>query len=143
MAKVIVMDYSTELNRLKREVFYSLLNTVGRVFIIVQYSEDVIIGKRGFLDEEKENGLVLVFNNRMNFRWEDWGIDAKLVFGTRAEHCMIPVENIIGVYSPEAEAQFLCTYTFEKKREKPTPVLPKENQKDDKVVKVDFGKKRS
>ncbi|RMG01141.1 MAG: hypothetical protein D6726_10135 [Nitrospirae bacterium] len=135
------MDYSVELNRLKREVFYSLLNTVGRVFIIVRHSEDVIIGRRGFLEEEKEKGLVLVFNNRMNFRWEDWGIDAKLVFGTRTEHCMIPVENIIGVYSPEAEAQFLCTYTAEKKEEKPSPELDSENQKDDKVVRVDFGRK--
>jgi len=137
------MDYSRELNKLKKEVFFSLLNTVGRVFIIVRHSDNVVIGKRGFLDEEKENGLVLVFNSRMNFRWEDRGIDAKLVFGTTPEHCIIPEEDIIGVYSPEASTQFLCTYeTSQLRKQQGSP--PEETAREgEKVVKVDFRKKSS
>ncbi len=134
------MDYSSELNRLKKEVFYSLLNTVGRVFIIVRYSDDVVIGKRGFLDKEKENGLVLVFNSRMNFRWEDWGIDARLVFGSTTEHCLIPEEDIIGVYSPEANTQFLCMYEAPEAGGQRSPRKETEG-KSEKVVKVDFRKK--
>jgi hypothetical protein len=128
------------LNNLKRHIFSELLNLTGRVFIIVRYHEDVKIGNRGFLPEEKDRGIVLVFNKRMNFIWHEWGIEAKLVFGSTVEECVIPIEHIIGIYSPEANTQFLClaeasaeeTITTENRRE--------ENNK---VVRIDFKKKKN
>ncbi len=123
------------LNRLKREIFHQLLEIAGRVFVVVRYSEDVVIGKRGFLPEEKEKGLVLVFNRRMNFIWDDHGIDARLVFGTRPEHCLIPSEHVVGLYSPELNTQFLSL-----------PDAPRQGglspEKDGRVIRVDFQRRR-
>lgn len=66
------------LEELKKQVFYEMLNIVGRVFIAVRYGENVVIGKRGFLPQEMEKGLVLVFNQKMNFTWDDVGITTTL-----------------------------------------------------------------
>jgi hypothetical protein len=94
------------LTDLKKHVFFELLDLAGRVFVLVAYSENVIIGERGFLPEEKEKGLVLVFNARMKFEWDRQGISATLGFGTRTEKCFIPPESIISVFSPDLNAQF-------------------------------------
>ncbi len=132
-----------ELDRLKRDIFNELMNIVGRVFIVVKYHEDVKIGQRGFLPEEKEKGLVLVFNSRMKFSFEPWGIDAKLLFGTKVEHCQIPVEHIIGIYSPELNCQFFAippeveTKTQKKAAEEEISEVTDSS----KVVKLDFRKK--
>lgn len=132
-----------ELNRLKRDIFNELLNIVGRVFIVVRYHEDVQIGQRGFLPEEKQKGIVLVFNKRMQFSFEPWGINAKLLFGTKVEHCLIPVEHIIGIYSPELNCQFFSIPPeIEIKQEEPEEEEKTEQSDSAKVVKIDF-KKRS
>lgn len=126
-----------ELDALKKDVFFKLIETAGRAFILVRYSDKVRIGGRGFLPEEKERGIVLVFNSQMNFTWEASGIHATLAFGSSAEKCFIPVEDIIAVYSPELGAQFVIT--------PPEPVkgAAKEPEaRGDKVIKVDFTKKK-
>lgn len=135
-------DYLAGLNRLKQHVFYELLDIVGRVFIIVRYHEDVRIGNRGFLPEEREKGIVLVFNKNMNFNWHDWGIEAKLVFGSSTEHCLIPVEHIIGIYSPELNTQFLSIYEESEEKVPSRKVEPVTDKKgEDKIIKVDFKKR--
>ena len=133
------------IHNLKKTVFYDLLNIAGRVFIVVNYSENVSIGNRGFLPEEKENGLVLVFNSQMNFRWEDYGISAQLVFGGSRHKCFIPTDDIIAIYSPEAQAQFItapqtASESKGKSIEKEVDKLMEEGSRDN-VVKVDFSKK--
>ncbi|MBF0319446.1 MAG: hypothetical protein HQL01_06565 [Nitrospirae bacterium] len=144
----------SKLNELKKTVFYELLNVMGRVFVIVRYSEDVKIGTRGFQNVEKENGLVLVFNTKMNFTWhEDGLIEARLVFGTKTEDCLIPVEHIIAIYSPELQTQFVTTYTTEVHdySAAAVEVAPVSEEKDEapdtagadnKILKVDFSKKK-
>jgi hypothetical protein len=94
-----------------QNLFYDLLNDYGRAFIVVKYSDQTIIGNRGFTDEEKEKGLILLFNNRnyRNLQWtEDGNIVAVLGFGVnnRIENCFIHHEDIIAVFSPEARVKF-------------------------------------
>ena len=140
----------SSLNDLKKQVFYSMLNLAGRVFILARYSEDVTIGNRGFLPEEKEKGIVLVFNKRMNFEWTDSGISAKLVFGAATHQCFIPHDKIMSVFSPELSAQFAVAPTPEsvsKEAGDQKKILPRVRKKadrspDDKVVRVDFHKKK-
>ncbi len=130
-----------ELNRLKRDIFNELMNIVGRVFIVVRYHEDVKIGQRGFLPEEKEKGIVLVFNSRMKFSFEPWGIDAKLLFGTKVEHCLIPVEHIVGIYSPELNCQFFAIPPEVETENKETEEGQPREADSSKVVKIDFRKR--
>ncbi|MCS7163442.1 MAG: ClpXP protease specificity-enhancing factor SspB [Thermodesulfovibrio sp.] len=94
-----------KINELKKHTFFEILNLVGRVFIVVDYDENVVIGRRGFLPEEKERGLVLVFNNKMNFIWDKDAITATLVFGNMPEKCYIPVNAIAAVFSPDLRIQ--------------------------------------
>ncbi len=98
-------DLIKRLNDLKKYTFFEILELAGRVFIIVDYDESVVIGKRGFLPEEKERGLVLVFNSKMKFSWDDDVISATLVFGNSPEKCYIPVNAVAGVFSPDLRIQ--------------------------------------
>ncbi len=118
-----------------------MMNLAGRAFILVSYSEDVIIGTRGFLPEEKEKGLVLVFNHQMQFDWTGEGISGRLVFGSKTEKCLVPSDSIISVFSPELSAHF-STSELSRKRQEKSERLPDKNASREKVVKVDFGKKK-
>lgn len=135
----------SDVSGLKRDIFYRLLEMAGRVFIIVRHGESVSIGGRGFLDEEKANGLVLVFNKRMNFIWDETGLHASLVFGSSAEKCHIPPESIIAVYSPELNAQFVVMADDKidaragMEQHKPESLHSQSGK--DNVIKVDFHKK--
>lgn len=132
------------INNLKKHVFYEILNSHGRVFIIVKHSDNVVIGKRGFTKEEKEKGLILVFNTQMNFDWQNEALTAKLVFGTKSEHCFIPSDDIICVFSPELNLQFTTLGVYEDNNNK-TEEEPAKKHNDDeqkgKIIKVDFSKK--
>ena len=133
------------LNELKRHTFYEILDLQGRVFVFVRYSEDVIIGRRGFLPEEKDNGLILVFNKHMTFQWSDKGITASLIFGSAVEKCFIPSANIISVYSPELNLQLTLVHEQGEGEEKEEEKVKEEEtaaEELDNVVKVDFKKKK-
>lgn len=144
-------DIQPVLNELKANIFYEILNIVGRVFIVVRYSESVKLGKRGFLPEERENGLVLVFNNKMKFTWGEAGIEATLVFGNLLQRCFIPEDDIVAVYSPELKVQFIVGYQGVEKEQEEDILETKsvEERKiekprveyKDNVVKVDFSRK--
>jgi stringent starvation protein B len=123
------------LDELKRDIFYGFLELGGRAYIQVRPSEGVSIGRRGFVGEEQEKGIVLVFNTKMKFGWNVDGLSATLMFGTSPEKCFIPAEDIVAIYSPELGAQF--TVSPEDVEGEGGPEEP-----DDNVIQVDFKKKR-
>jgi hypothetical protein len=138
---------------IKRDVFYRLLDMEGRVFVLVQYSKDVVMGRRGFTEQEEENGIVLVFNKDMRFTWDEGGINASLVFGGVLQKCYIPSRDIIAIYSPDAKVQLTIDPAHDEAEETtaelstfPSPeahghVRPTVHvEKDGKVIKVDFAK---
>ncbi len=130
------------LDELRKQVFFDMLNLAGRVFVAVGYGDDVVIGKRGFLPQEKEKGIILVFNQKMNFTWDDEGITATLVFGRTPEKCSIPQDRIMTIFSPELNAQFS---TFPQNGASGPHAGKEESEKpqaDEKVIRVDFGKKK-
>ncbi len=134
---------TSDMTGLKKKVFFEMLKLAGRVFILVEDSRDVVIGKRGFLPAEKEKGLVLVFNGKMNFEWDDSGISAHLVFGSTPEKCFIPHDSIVSVFSPELSAQFSVSPAGRQKPdEKPEKTATEKEAPGNKVVKVDFNKKK-
>lgn len=144
-------DIHSRLNELKKYIFYETLDLAGRVFVIVKYSDNVSLGKRGFLPEEREHGLVLVFNRQMNFGWGDSGITATLVFGGSLQKCFIPEDDMVAIYSPELNIQFIAgdqsvkEGRVEQKIDRNDRVekieKPRAEYKDN-VVKVDFGRKK-
>lgn len=125
------------LNDLKRDVFFRLMEAAGRVFILVRYSEAVRIGRRGFLPEEKETGITLVFSRQMKFTWDESGIHVTLLFGT-PEKCFIPPDDIMAVYSPELGARFIVAPEAGGGKQAGGPP----GEQEEKVIKVDFKKRR-
>lgn len=135
-------------NALKKTVFYEMLKLAGRVFIVARYSERVVVGNRGFTEDEKENGIVLVFNSSMNFSWDDEGIASTLVFGTSPERCFIPADDIVAIYSPEMNSRFITSpppsaETSDKQDKTAIPRGVHEDRTGSNVVKVDFTRRRA
>lgn len=132
---------------LKKEVFLRLMELAGRVFVVVRHSDGVSIGRRGFTEEERKNGLVLVFNRGMNFTWDSTGIHATLVFSSTAEKCYIPPEDIVAVYSPELRVQFSAEPVKEGEIHSTAPPEGAWAQEEgesgdsDNIIKVDFTRK--
>jgi len=94
-----------------QNLFYDLLNDFGRVYLVVKYSDNTTIGNRGFTEEEKKNGLVLIFNlkNHKNLQWnEDGSIITALGFGAvnRSEKCYLHADDIVSVFSPDARVKY-------------------------------------
>lgn len=93
-----------------QRLFYDIWNDFGSVYLLVKYSDNTTIGKRGFTEEEKKQGLILVFNNKTNntLDWDAEGnLTCVLAFGTRKEDVYIHHDDLLGVYSLEARVQFL------------------------------------
>lgn len=131
---------------LKKKVFHEILALAGRVFIVAHHSDGVVIGNRGFTDDEKRNGIILVFNERMNFSWDDGGLQATLVFGTTPEKCYIPLRDIGVIYSPELQAQLITVTTAQEEGlsvpEEPSSGDRPEERDASTVVRVDFRNKK-
>ena len=94
-----------------QNLFYDLLNDYGEVFIVIRYSDNSTIGSRGFTEEEKKKGIVLIFNDRnyKNLQWtEDGNIITALGFGVnnRTEKCFLHFDDIVSVFSPYAKVRF-------------------------------------
>ena len=93
-----------------QRLFYDIWNDFGSVYLLVRYSGRTSIGKRGFTDEEKQQGLVLVFNNKTSAKL-DWNAEGDLAcvlaFGQRREDVYIHHDDLLGVFSQEAGVQFL------------------------------------
>ena len=92
-----------------QKLFYDIWNDFGRVYLIVRYSDNTVIGKRGFTDEEKKQGLVLVFNDKTStaLNWDGEGnLSCVLAFGTRKEDVSIHHDDLLGLFSPDAGVQF-------------------------------------
>jgi hypothetical protein len=93
-----------------QSLFYDLLDDYGQVYIVVKYSENSVIGNRGFTEEEKKHGIILTFSrqNYRNLHWaEDGSITASLGFGVsnRPERCFLHCDDIVSVFSPSAKVR--------------------------------------
>lgn len=133
-----------ELNVLKREVFFSLLDIAQRVFVHVKPSEHVVIGRRGLVESEVDEGIVLVFNPGMNFIWADDAIEATLVFGGNAEKCYVPASEILAIYSPDAGVQFIVSPDVKRSPKKKAAKKADSGvaaEDGGKIISVDFSKK--
>lgn len=132
----------SRLNELKKTVFYELMDIAGRAFIVAKYSETLVIGNRGLTDDEMKNGIVIVFNKRMSFSWDDYGISATLVFGTSPQKCFIPADDIVAVYSPELSAQFLAAPQPPQEKPEKDKLKAARTKEAENVVRIDFSKKK-
>jgi hypothetical protein len=133
-----------------QNLFYDLLNDYGRAFVVVKHSDRTIVGNRGFTDEEKDKGLILVFNSRnhKNLQWtEDGSIITTLGFGVnnKPEKCFLYFDDIVSVFSSDARVRFNRWDIWDMEdqpEESKTSVVPEEKKSlNAKVVSLDRFKK--
>lgn len=101
-------------NTIKEKVLFDILNEVGKVQVIVKYSEDVHIGSREFSKLEKEIGLLLVLNKNKNWVWNEEyrGIQGEFIFGEYGvQKCFIPVSSIVSIISQELGVQLVTSFS--------------------------------
>ncbi len=126
-----------------QNLFYDILSDYGRVFLVVKYSGCTIIGNRGFTDEEKEKGIILVFNNKnhRSLQWtEDGSIVATLAFGAnnKMEKCFLHCDDVVALYSPDAKLKFERWDLWDMKDSfKESKTLKNGNSPDSKIVSLD------
>jgi len=128
-----------------KNLFYDILNDFGRVFVVVRYSDRTVIGNRGFSDDEKEKGMILVFtlkNHRSLFWNEDGSISVKLSFGVqnRLEECFLYCDDIVALYSPDARIKldrWDVWYVDADKEKETAKKVEKEKSLDDKIISLD------
>jgi hypothetical protein len=126
-----------------QRLFYDIWNDFGSVYLVVNYSDRTGIGKRGFTEDEKKQGLVLVFNDKTNntLHWDEEGnLSCVLAFGTRKEDVFIHHDDLLGVFSAEAGVQFLRNDAAGKPAPPPEPAPGPEG--DSHVVSISSFKKR-
>ncbi len=133
-----------------QNLFYDLLNDYGQVFIVVKYSDNSTIGNRGFTEEEKEKGIILVFSrkNHRNLQWtEDGSLITTLGFGVnnKPEKCFLYFDDIVSVFSSDARVRFNRWDIWDMEDqpdESKTSVVPEEEKSlNAKVVSLDRFKK--
>ncbi|HUK99291.1 MAG TPA: hypothetical protein VLX29_00375 [Nitrospirota bacterium] len=125
-----------------QRLFYDIWNDFGSVYLLVKYSYSTSIGKRGFTEEEKKQGLILIFNNKTNntLDWDEEGnLSCVLAFGTRKEDIYVHHDDLLGVFSPEAGVQFLRS---DKNKEKEASAKTDDEHTDKQVVSISNFKKR-
>lgn len=126
-----------------QKLFYDLWNDFGKVYLLVRYSGNSVIGKRGFTEGEQKQGLVLVFNNRTNNRMEwdaDGNVSCVLAFGAQREDVYLHHDDLLGVLSPEAGVQFMRSDIG--KEQTSGPEAPTADRDDGNVVSLSSFKKR-
>lgn len=126
-----------------QKLFYDIWNDFGSVYLIVKYSGNTTIGKRGFTEEEKKQGMILVFNDKTSntLNWDAEGnLTCVLAFGARKEDVFVHHDDLLGVFSSEAGVQFLRS---DASKEPEAPPEPDAGHGDDKhVVSISSFKKR-
>jgi hypothetical protein len=127
-------------------LFYEILNDYGKVYLAVRHSEDTMIGVRGFTDEEKKKGLVLVFTqkNCRDLMWSDDGsIRVTLGFGAgnKPGKCFIHADDVVSVFSPDAKVKLDRWDIWDQQdaamKSDAVPRATSTESRDDKVVSLD------
>lgn len=128
-----------------QRLFYDLWNDFGSVYLIVGHSDRTTIGRRGFTEEEKKQGLVLVFNTKTNteLQWDDDGnLSCVLAFGSRKENVFIHHDDLRGLFLPGAGIQFLRSDMEKEQAAAPSPTAGRGEQQQ--VVSLsDFRKQKT
>ncbi len=126
-----------------QKLFYDLWNDFGSVYLLVKHSDRTGIGARGFTEEEKKQGLILVFNNKTSaaLAWDNEGnLSCVLAFGSRKEDVFIHHDDLLGVFSPEAGVQLIRSDMGQEPE--PLPEADAGPADDKQVVSLDRFKKR-
>lgn len=134
-----------EYNRkIKKSIFEVLLEEANTFYIHCIDHPQLVIGDRGLIGKEKEEGIVLVLGpySYRNLHWDEKGISCEMNFA-KWEYVYIPYESIFRFFDKAGQClfQFLVIQNNEQELEKKEEALQKDQNEQEKVIKIDFTKK--
>ncbi len=135
---------------LKKSLFEVILEKTDTFYVHCMNHRRLSIGSRGLLENEKKEGIILVFGpySYRNLDWDENAIYCEMNFG-KWESIVIPFECIFRIFDKAGHfiMQFLNMEldSYEKKLQKESlnsdSLKTKENS-DDNIIKIDFSKKK-
>lgn len=125
------------LNSFKKELFYSLIQKNEKFYISIVSVDDLKIGRRGLTEDEKKNGLILVFSHTSykNLTSDDEFLYCDMRFSGLWEDIVIPIYAINLFFDDMYNPNFVLRFKFEEKKEKSDDKSSKKNKTILKVVK--------
>lgn len=137
------MHTGTKLNMLKQ-----ILNAEEKVYFhILAHPADLIIGKRGSLEAEYKEGIILVFGHQSykNLQFQDSYIYVNMKFSGKWGNLRIPVHAIATVSESPVVPTICINFNISVKDNKnisgtTANIEQIEQSKNSKIVKIDFKK---
>lgn len=132
----------------RKDILNTVFNNYDKFYMHVAPLSDVHIGMRGFVDQENEQGIVLVFGKESykDFEWDDKYIYVDMRFAGAWEHLMIPLNGIQAIFDDPVNPEFVFNFkvleTSELNQINKTEKKP-QTVRQGNVISLDFGKKNS
>ncbi|AEI15112.1 hypothetical protein Flexsi_1462 [Flexistipes sinusarabici DSM 4947] len=139
------------MSKFKKQVLELLFDFYDKFYMHVVPAGDIRIGERGFVGNESEHGLVLVFgaSSYKNLRWDNNALYADMRFSGKWESLVIPFQSIVTVFDDPGKPDFVFKFSMDTEKESGGNNKDKEKSADKsrvkssngKIVKVDFSRK--
>jgi len=136
-------DYN---RRLKKAILDVMFLEVETFYIHCNPHPELLIGNRGLVDKEKEEGIILVFGpySTRHLSWDEHAIHCDMQFN-KWEHCSIPFISISRIFDKEGQvimqwAVYEHSTSAETQSSEADSALTEEEKKS-RVIEVDFTKK--
>jgi len=139
------------MSKFKKQVLELLFDFYDKFYMHVVPAGDIHIGERGFLGNENEHGLVLVFSasSYKNLRWDENALYANMRFSGKWESLVIPFQSVVTVFDDPGKPDFVFKFAVETEKEPSSKNKEKEKSADKsrvkssngKIVKVDFSRR--
>lgn len=91
--------------RLKRAILDVMFRETETFYIHSLPHPRLVIGRRGLVEREKTEGIILVFGpySVRRLEWDEQAVRADLQFGSRWEHVVIPYECIVRIFDKSGQ----------------------------------------
>lgn len=132
---------------LKKSIFEVILEKTDTFYIHCMNHRRLYIGSRGLLENEKKEGIILVFGpySYRNLDWDEHAIYCEMNFG-KWETITIPYECIFRIFDKAGHfiMQFLNMEleSYEKKLEESINSESENKSSEDNIIKIDFSKRK-
>lgn len=140
-----------KMKKLKKTVIAEAMETFGKIYIHSIPHQNLIIGERGLINNEKNNGIVLAIGSAScsEFRMEEDFIFAKLRFNGMWEDVFIPYEAVDAILNDLHKPLFIFNFPYYAENEEritgvqtQTQERKTEPKKKAVIVKPDFTKSK-
>jgi stringent starvation protein B len=105
---------------------------------------EVVIGERGFVEKEKEEGIILVFGKESykDFEWDDDKVYVSMRFSGKWENLEIPIIAIQAIFNNPLKPDFIFNFRVFLPDENINEKKKKEKvKKEGNVISINFAKK--